>query len=355
MRPIIYFFAFITLLTSCLQDNDFNEVYSGFSPQLINDSWNISTPQKEGMDSRLLEKAYKLIHQDDRFFMARSLLVFRNGKLVAESYPNDQNDIHQHYNIQSCTKSITSILMGVAIQDQYIDSIEEKLYHIFPENFDDELEKREVTIQDALLMQTGLKFDNNIHTQLLYEIKDNSTEFVLSQDLQYQPGLITNYNDGAPHLISKVIENKTDRTLSQYAEERLFTTLGIEQWKWESSNDGTTFGAFSLFLKPRDLGKIAQLLIQNGAWQNEQLIDKNFLNTATSTLTSANFNSEPYGYYFWILPAFNGFCALGHGGQFLLIVPEKNLAAVYTAFPYTHEDLWDERNELMNLIVASCN
>ena len=204
-------------------------------------------------------------------------------------------------------------------------------------------------------MQTGLEFDNGVHTQQLYETNQNSIEFILNQKQIYEPGTVMKYNDGAPHLISKVIEKKANQTLSDYANSKLFSPLNITDWKWESSKDNTTFGAFSLFLKPRDFGKIGQLLLQNGVWNNDIIVDSNYLAESTSILTSANFNSEPYGYYFWILPSFNAYCALGHGGQFLLVVPNKNLVVVYTAFPYTNEQFWDERNELMNLIIESCD
>lgn len=351
-RSLIILLPFI--LFSCIKEEAFNAEYNGFAPQTINDDWQLSTPENENIDKELLEKAYQLIYQDDRFLMARSLLVFRNGKLVAEAYPNHLNDINKPYNIQSCTKSITSLLTGIAIQNNQLDSLNEPLYNIYPEYFDTEADKRSVSIKDALLMQTGLEFDNGFHTQQLYETEGNSIEFILKQDQLYHSGTVMKYNDGAPHLISKMIEKKAGKPLSEYADEYLFTPLNITDWKWEASKDGTTFGAFSLFIKPRDFGKIGQLLLQNGKWNTETIIDSSYLSIATTTQTSANFNSEPYGYYFWILPASKAYCALGHGGQFLLVVPEKKLVAIYTAFPYTNPQFWDERNELVNIIIESC-
>ncbi len=354
MKNLLLILLTIGTFSSCLKDENLKQEFNGFTPQSITDDWQISTPANEHVDRDLLEKAYQLIYQDNRFLMARSLLVFRNGKLIAEAYPNDKTDIDRIHNIQSCTKSITSLMVGVAIQNNKIDSLDELLYSIYPEYFDEVQSKRTISIKDALLMQTGLEFDNSVHTQQLYETSENSIEFVLKQPQIYTPGTIMKYNDGAPHLISKVIEKKANQTLSDYANSKLFSPLNITDWQWEYSKDNTTFGAFSLYLKPRDFGKIGQLLLQNGVWKNDTIIDTNYLSEATSILTSANFNSEPYGYYFWILPSFDAYCALGHGGQFLLVAPNKNLVAVYTAFPYTNEQFWDERNELMNLLIESC-
>jgi len=354
MKKIFMLAMLATILGSCLNDEPFKLEYSGFAPKEIGDDWQISSPEQENVDRSILTQAYELVYRDDRFTMARSLLVFRNGKLIAEAYPHDPSDIDAIHNIQSCTKSITSILTGIAVRDHYIDSLEERLYDIYPEFFDGDASKRTISIEDALTMQTGLEFDNEVHTAELYKTEINSVQYVLTQPRLYASGTFMNYNDGAPQLVSKAIEEKTGKTLSAYAETRLFAPLNIKDWQWESSKDGTTFGAFSLYLKPRDFGKIGQLLLQKGQWSNETLMDSLYLKEATDIKVAANFNSEPYGYYFWILPAYAGYAAIGHGGQFLLVVPEKKLVVVYIAWPYTSGDFFDQRNDIMNLIVGSC-
>jgi CubicO group peptidase (beta-lactamase class C family) len=354
MKKIIILAIVATTLSSCLKDEPFKLEFSGFEPIQRGDDWQTSSPEQENVDRSNLTQAYELLYKDDRFTMARSLLVFRNGKLIAEAYPHDPSDIDVIHNIQSCTKSFTSILTGIAIQDNYIDSIDERLYDIYPEYFDTDADKRTISIEDALTMQTGLEFDNGTHTEKLYKIETNSVEYVLSLPNLYRSGTFMNYNDGAPQLVSKVIEKKTGMSLSAYADTRLLAPLNIKDWKWESANDGTTFGAFSLYLKPRDFGKIGQLLLQYGHWNNETLIDSVYLQEATDIKVSANFSSEPYGYYFWILPAYGGYAAIGHGGQFLMVVPEKRLVVVYTSWPYTSGEFFDQRNDLMNLIVNSC-
>jgi CubicO group peptidase (beta-lactamase class C family) len=355
MHKYFFYLLILFVLSSCLKDEPFNRTFEGYVPQSVGDDWQVSTPEAENMDRSTLDAVYQLVYQDDRYLMARSLLVFRNGKLVAEAYPNDPNDIHKYANIQSCTKSVTSIITGIAIQDNHLSSLDEKLYDIYPEYFDSDVNKRTITIEDALTMRTGLKFDNNKHTLELFQTDGNSIEYILSQERLYPSGTIMNYNDGASHLISKVIEKKTGQLMANYGQEKLFAPLNITDWMWEASKDNTTYGGFSLYLKPRDFGKVGQLLLQGGEWNNQQIIDSTYLTEATQTKVSANFNNEPYGYYFWALPSVNGYCALGHGGQFLLVVPEKNLVVVYTAWPYTSEHFFDERSELMSLIINSCN
>ena len=152
------------LLVSCLKDEPFKLNYTSSQPIENYDDWQISTPQQENINTQLLGKAYQLVYEDSRFKMATSLLVFRNGKLIAEAYPRDKNDIDKLANIQSCTKSITSILMGNALQNNIIHSIDEKLYSIYPTHFDEDITKRDITISSALTMQTGLEYNNSEHT-----------------------------------------------------------------------------------------------------------------------------------------------------------------------------------------------
>ncbi len=344
----------LLLQSACLQDESFKLTNGETEPVLLDDGWDISSPEAEDMDLELLEKAYDLVYSDERFLMARSLLVIRNGKLVAEAYPHHAEDRDKISNIQSCTKSITSVLVGSAIQQGLVTSLDEKLYEVYPEFFDADEQKRQLTVRQALRMQTGLVFDNDVHTQELYQAERSSVGFVLSQTKEYAPGLVMKYNDGAPHLISKFIERKADKPLATFAAKSLFDPLKIKDWKWESAKDGTTFGAFSLFLKPRDFGKIGQLLLQNGKWNGQSLVDSTYLAEATAAQVSANFNGESYGYYFWTFPANNSYAAVGHGGQFLLIVPDKALVVVYTAWPYTNEAFFDQKNELMDLLINSC-
>jgi CubicO group peptidase (beta-lactamase class C family) len=353
MKNCVISIVVIFLLSSCLKDEPFKNEYAGYEPTALNDGWSLSTPEQEQIDRSNLEQAFRLLHDDNRFWMARSLVVIRNGKLVAEAYPHDPADRDQFANVQSCTKSFTSIMVGVAIQDGLDISVDDKLYDIYPELFDDDHKKREMTLEDALTMQTGLEFNNDENTLQLYQTKSNSTGFVLSFPWLHDPGTVMSYNDGAPHLVSKAIEVKSGKTESEYAGEKLFGPLNITDWQWESANDGTTFGAFSLYLKPRDFAKIGQLLLQNGKWGDKQIIDEEYLSVATSHRVNSG-NNSPYGYYFWIDQRNQGYYAHGHGGQILLVVPAKSLVILYTAWPYTSGDFFDNGFEMLNLIADGC-
>lgn len=341
--------------TSCLREKPVYEPYGGFEPVDLNDGWIISTPEAEDVDRETLSRAFEMIYREDDYPLATALLVARHNRLIGEAYPRGEDYIQRYHNIQSCTKSIASLLLGAAVDQQIISSLNERLYDIFPELFDDDEVKREMTIAHALTMQTGINFENDRHTLELYSTEMNSTAFVLSLDRLYRPGTGVQYQDGAPHLISKVIEEKSGQTLSQFAQSVFLSKMGIYNWQWEAAKDGTDFGAFSLYLTARDLAKIGRLILQRGQWQGEQLVDSSYLREALSHQVNIDLNDQPYGYYFWLYPEWNAYAALGHGGQFLFVAPDKDLVVVYLAWPYTAPELWGDSKQLMQRVLDSCH
>jgi CubicO group peptidase (beta-lactamase class C family) len=359
MKTFKRYFRILLLLpivTSCLKDEPFKLSYEGFQPVSgTDDGWTISTPEDEQMDRTVIDEAYRLVYDDSRFTMARSLLIIRNGKLVAEAYPHDKSDMDRIANIQSMTKSFTSILTGIALKQHILDSVNQTFYSIYPEWFTDNPEKKDITVKQALTMTTGIDFNNSEDTQTLYQTSGNSVEFVLSQPRIYDPGIVFHYHDGSPHLVSAAIQKRCGTTFSEFANQNLFKPLGITDWKWEAAQDGITFGAFSLYLKPRDCAKFGQLLLQNGRWNGQTVVDSNWIAEATQPLVNTHISGAPYGYFFWIHPAYHGFAADGHGGQKILVVPDKNLVIVYTAWGYTSGDFFDNFNELADLILKSCH
>jgi CubicO group peptidase (beta-lactamase class C family) len=342
------------LVSACITDNDVKQGYHGFQPVQANDGWVTSSPALEHMDNTFLESAYHLVYSEDRFVMARSLLILRNGKLVAEAYPHDDHDRDQIQNLQSCTKSITSILTGIAFDKRLLDSVGQRLSEILPEEFANHPDKADITIEDALTMRAGIAFNDDEHSIELYHASGSSVDYVLGLEKNYTPGTVFHYNDGVPQLISASIQQRWGRPLSAFAEEFLFKPLQITDWKWESTQDGRTLGAVSLYLKPRDAAKFGQLLLNNGKWNGQQLVDSTWISKATQPIATADQVGRPYGYYFWVYPAYEGYAALGHGGQAIFAVPSKALVVVYTAWPYTSGDLFDNFYELADLITGSC-
>ena len=136
-------------LLGCMGDQSGKLEYRGYAPLEGSDGWEISSPENESMDPAMVESAFRLVYEDGRFVMARSLLVIRNGRLVAEAYPHDEVDRWEIQNIQSCTKSFTSILTGIALSRGFADSLTEPLASLLPEEFGRHPDKN-ISIRDAL-------------------------------------------------------------------------------------------------------------------------------------------------------------------------------------------------------------
>lgn len=128
----------------------------------------------------------------------------------------------------------------------------------------------------------------------------------------------------------------------------------IGSWSQLPVKDGVTFGAFSLYLKPKDGARFGQLLLNNGKWNGQQLGDSSWIAKATLPLVTSDSYGASYGYYFWVYPAYPAYAAIGLGGQRIFVMPSKNLVIVYTAWLYTSGEMFDDFKELSDLIVKSC-
>jgi CubicO group peptidase (beta-lactamase class C family) len=337
---------------SCMEEEPYKLAYSGFTPQELQDGWSLSTPEQENMSRSKLNQVFSVAYREERFRLLRSITIIRNGNIVAESYAHDPQDIGRIQNVKSVTKSFTSILTGIALQRKVLDSLTQPFSTIFPEYFSNRPEKRNITIEHALTMKTGLQYNDEEHHYNFY-FSNNIIEYVLSSPLNGPPGQLFSYSDDNPTLVSYAIQRKYGKSMAEFAREYLFTPLGITDWQWESSRDGVSFGGSNFYLKPRDMAKFGQMLLQNGKWQGRQIVDSTWIAEATRDRYA-----NGYGYYFWLLPDLRSYCAAGHGGQYIIVVPYKNLVVVVTAWPYMQDTDWLRDNFLGTLlkdIINACS
>ncbi len=322
-----------SVFAGCINDEDIKIEFESYTPEQLNDGWEISTPEAEGFDRSKIDRVYEKLFSEDLYPTAHGVLIVRNGKLVAEGYCRDRNDRDYYHHLQSATKSVTSILMGVAIDKGMIDSVNIPIYDFIPEYFDNDTRKRAITLYHALTMQTGLEFDNDENTEELFNGRGSSLEFVLGRNLNFTPGTSFYYHDGNPQLISGVIQKVSGMTEEEFAVLSLFQPLGIDHYQWEKHADGRTFGAFGLWLRPRDMAKIGKLMVQNGMWNGEQIISAEWI----AESTKLHVPREKYGYYWWIVEENRTFNAEGHGEQIIHVAQGKNVVIVLTADPYSSD------------------
>jgi CubicO group peptidase (beta-lactamase class C family) len=135
-------------------------------------------------------------------------------------------------------------------------------------------------------METGLDYDNDIHTGEMIYCKGSSLEYILSRPMVFEPGTDWYYGDGNPQIMSGIITRASGKTMRELADEFLFEPMGIKQYLWENHSDGLTFGGMGLWLKPRDMAKIGKLMLNGGNWEGRQLISNEWV--SASTVRQAN-------------------------------------------------------------------
>lgn len=350
LRNIIFSFA-IVLIGGCIEDSvlkiDFN-----IEPSQLDDGWIISTPEDEGLNENVVREVYDQFFSENDYVTGISLLVIKNGKLVTEGYCRDMKDRYVKRNLQSATKSITSLVFGAAKDMGYFDNLDQKLYDIIPEAFDSDIRKRDITLRHLMTMNSGLEFDNEDFAEELHiKSKKNQMKFLLSRPLFADPGTTYWYRDCDPQLLGGAILKKTGLTLEEIADDRLFKPMGISDYYWEKNIDGHNWAAQALFMTPRDFAKIGLLVLNKGNWNGQQLVTEEWILQSTSYQTEFDYPFDDlssvivpdYGFYWWLyekeknfsnIPNVRTIAARGAGGQLILIVPEKELLIVMTSEPY---------------------
>ena len=326
------------ILTSCLKEDDLKLPFKTYIPANLNDGWELSTPIQESINEAELEKIYRNFHESKDLWQVRSLLVFRNNKLVAESYTKNPAEITQPVPIWSCTKQVMGILQGIAIEQGLIDGVTDNLQKYLPEEISRHSNKGAITIQNLLKMQSGIDYNNeglNGETsKLMREIPDNSIDFVLGLDILFSQGEKFHYNDGDPFLISAILQKQTGKTTKDWAKEVLFSKLNMKNYDWIVYKDGVTMGGFGISATPREMARIGHLVLNKGYWNGQQIVNSEWIAEMTSPKVSkekVNFYNKSFGYFWWIDESREVVFMAGQGGQYVFIKPSKNLIMVATA------------------------
>jgi len=301
-------------------------------------NWQTSLPEEQGMDSGTLAGMLEYILKGK--LSVHSVLVLRHGKLVTEAYfyPYRAGTPHT---IQSCTTSVMSALVGIAIAEQKIQSVNLPLLSFFPDlspaGIDDR--KRAITLENVLTMTSGLDWSEdelNIsdprNPYLQMQQSPNWIQFVLDRPMADVPGESFDFNSGAVHLLSAVLDRTTGMGAQAFAESRLFEPLDFSAVEWTADNLGFPNGAAGLSMIPRDMAKFGQLFLDRGMWEGYRVIPAQWVDESTSEhVPPLLAGGDGYGYQWWILPPLGAYAAIGRGGQYIIVVPDQDLVAVFTA------------------------
>ena len=259
--------------------------------------WKISIPEMQGMHSQTLTEVMEQIEKNN--FKIDSLLIVRNGYLVFDAYFYPFSNDQKHH-IYSCTKSIMSALIGIAIDKGYIQNVNQPITDFFPDkaltNADDL--KKSITLENLLMMASGLRCGGWVG---LFDMlnSDDWAQYVLDLPMAEAPGEKFEYCDGASYLLSVIIQNTTKMKTLDFARKHLFEPLGILDVEWLRSPQGIDAGYGDMWLKPHDMAKIGWLYLNKGRWNNKPIVPSAWVEVSTRGHIDAT-PYDNYGYQWWV-------------------------------------------------------
>ena len=295
------------------------------------ETWREATPESQGMESRLLLDMMARLRE--RAPALHSLMIVRNGYIVTEVYfhPFAQGDLHI---TESVAKSVTSALVGIALDQGAIGGLGQSVLEFFPERAvsggrDD---KAAISLEHLLTMTSGLETRDSYlyrHEGFFRMLESPDwVQHVLDRPLARTPGETFDYSNGGAHLLSAVLQSATGTRALDFARTQLFGPLGITAVAWASDPQGITIGEGQLMLSPRDMAKFGLLYLNRGRWDGRQLVSESWIEASTVKQVPAE-PVQGYGYLWWVDPA-GYYLAMGHRGQFIFVVPDKALVMVAT-------------------------
>ncbi|MEX0963487.1 MAG: serine hydrolase [Pseudohongiellaceae bacterium] len=263
-----------------------------------------------------------------------SLLISRGDELVFEKYYNDR-DPSRPANMKSASKSVISALVGIAIDQGLIDSVDVKLSEYFPElrAGNDTTEKQQITIENLLTMQSGLESTSN-RNYGKWVLSDNWVEFVLNQPLVAEPGTRMLYSTGSTHLLSAILTKASGMSAKQFAQDNLAAPLGFSMSYWPQDPQGIYFGGNDMEMTPRQMLQFGRLYLNDGIYGDEQVIPSAWVQESHQPRArSPRGQGRFYGYGWWLrdLAGMQVPVAWGYGGQLIFVVRELDLVVVATS------------------------
>ena len=324
----------------------------------------IDTPESAGFASRHLSAIGNAV-RNGTLRNLHGVVVVRHDRLVFEQYFTGRDERlgaplgevqfgpDALHDVRSVTKSVVSLLYGIASHDGCVGSVERPLLDAFPEYPDLQADpgRIKILVKHALTMTMGTDWDESLpysdprNGERRMDDAPDRYRFVLERPLVAPPGERWNYSGGATAVIAKLVSRGAARPLLDYAKERLFAPLGIERFEWVSDQVGEPSAAAGLRLRPRDLAKIGQLVLNRGRWGEHEVVPDTWLRESVEPRANVDAVVR-YGYFWWLASSGVGdtstpwIGAFGNGGQRLFVLPELELIVVVTAGNYNQPENW---------------
>lgn len=322
--------------------------YREHAPESLDDGWLTATPSEQGLDVvPLREMVGAIVEQEVTF--THSVLVARRGRLVVEEYfyGFDRDTWHD---MRSASKTVTSALIGLAIDQGRVKTVDAHALGFFPQyrqyaNWDQR--KAEITVRDLLRMSSGLDANDSdrrsVASEGAYQSQTERPDWIklaLDAPMIADPGAQSLYGGANPLILGGILNESVDEPVEWFADRALFGPLGIQTYKFFLDPTGIPYMGGGLYLRPRDMAKFGQLYLDGGTWQGRRVLSEEWVRESTGKygrLAPLERNGHQYGYLWWhhqyqvgdrVVETIE---ARGNGGQYIFVAPELELVAVITS------------------------
>lgn len=288
--------------------------------------WSVSTPSEEGIDPTALAEA---VDSAEALGFVRALLLIRNGRLVEESY-FDNTTASTILDVHSVTKTVTALLVGMAVDDGVLDVDDFMVDRLPPD--DVRPEHAPIRVRHLLTMTSGIEWSDEEDLRPWLQ-SGRPVGYVLDKPVVASPGERFIYSTGGSQLLSAILGGAVGGDVQAFADERLFEPLGITEGYWLSTG-GQLIGGAGLGLRARDMARLGQLVLQRGRSGGRSLVSEGWIDEAFSEQVVLEgldgfLEGAGYGYQVWTERAERrSWVMIGFGGQFVWMVPELDLVVV---------------------------
>ncbi len=307
--------------------------------------WEIDTPENHDVNREVLNELNNSLLDTE----VTTSVVVKDGKIINEYYKDGYND-KITVPIHSCSKSVTSSLIGIAIDKGYIESVDVPVSNYIPE-----IQNKEITIKHLLTNTSGIQSVENDWYE--WRASNNWIDYILNKPMVSTPGTTFSYSTGNTHLLSAIMQKATGKTLFEFGKENVFDKVGMKSINCDSDAQAISDGGNGYTLTSRDMARYGLLYAQNGKWQDEQIVPQNWIEESTSVQFERDSGTADYGYQWWVRTfgdkKYKAYFAQGFGCQFIFVIPEINLVVTFSS-NYNSDSNSSMYWEYVNDIVNSC-
>jgi CubicO group peptidase (beta-lactamase class C family) len=310
-----------------------------YSP-LVRDDWEVSTPAEQGIDPMLVAALY---HNAAELETLYGLLVVKDGYLIAEDYFNE-GSVDQKALLQSAAKSITSAMVGLALDQGCLSDVDQKMIDFFPDFADLIVDprKNQITIRDMLQMRSGYPAEESDPELWEAVWSGDYVHLVADAPLTSDPGTEFQYSNLTAHWLGVIVARACDMDLKSFGQEHLFDPLGAEIGNWRKDLDDYNWAAGEIHVSARDAAKFGLLYLNDGQFEGNQIIPADWVRDSLQTYSEnaydniGDFRDIGYGYQWWSAEVGDHHVnfAWGHGGQLIVLLDDLNMVVVVTGDPF---------------------